>query len=86
MLAQRAASEGVAHGGEELSLLQERARSECARSTAAVESSSLPFLGGIESEKGYEWTRAVRDQTGRPLRREMREGREGVERRDTQRV
>jgi hypothetical protein len=67
MLAQLAASEGVAHGSEELSLLPERARSECARSTAAVESSSLPCLGGFESEKSYEWTRAVEDPRACPV-------------------
>ncbi len=44
VLAQRAASEGVVQGREELSLLPERAPSEGPRSTAAVKSSSRPCL------------------------------------------
>jgi len=46
VLAQRTASESVAQGREEISLLPERARSECARSTAAVKNSSRPCLAG----------------------------------------
>ena len=46
VLVQRAVSEGEAYGCEELSLLPERAPSEGPRSTAAVESSSLPCLVG----------------------------------------
>ena len=63
MLVQRAASEGVAQGSKELSLLPERAPSEGPRSTAAVKSSSLPCLVGTERGQGYEWTRAVEDQS-----------------------
>ena len=44
VLAQRAASDGVAQRREELSLVPTRAPSEGPRSTAAVESSSRPCL------------------------------------------
>jgi len=61
MFAQRAVSEGMAQGREELSLLPERAPSEGPRSTAAVESSSRPCIvdidNGAENANG---TRAVR--------------------------
>ena len=41
-------------GHEEFTLLPERAPSEGPRSTAAVKSSSLPCLVGIEMRKRYE--------------------------------
>ena len=44
-------------------MLPERAPSEGPRSTAAVKSSSLPCLVGTERGQGYEWTRAVEDQS-----------------------
>jgi len=49
-------------------LLAERARSECARSMRAVQGTLGPSLfREVEKSEGPRWTRAIGDQTDRPL-------------------